>query len=194
MDYAQLALALCMGIALSAACGFRVFVPLLAVSLAARHAGLEVGDTLAWVRTDAAFICLAAATVVEVLAYYIPLLDHALDVINTPLAMVAGVLITCGLLPDMPEFARWGIGIVAGAGASGMVQLGTAALRGLSTGATATLGNPIISTVENGLSVIGSVLAIVLPVVAALGMMVMAWLVFKLIRRLRRRPQAASVS
>ena len=182
----QLAMALCMGVALSAACGFRVFVPLLAVSLAVRYAGLGVSGSFSWVGTDAALICLSVATLVEVLAYYIPLVDHALDAVNTPLALVAGALITCGLLPDMPEFVRWGIGIICGAGAAGSVHLSTTALRGASSATTATLGNPIIATGENILSVIGSVLAILIPVIAVLGMLLMVWLIFRLIRRLRR--------
>lgn len=187
MDYFQLILALCMGISLSAACGFRVFVPLLAVSLSVRYGGLGVNDTFAWVGTDAALICLSVATVVEVLAYYLPVVDHALDVVNTPLALIAGSIITCGLLPDMPDFAQWGIGIVGGAGAAGVIQAGTATLRGVSSATTATVGNPILATLENILSVLGSILAIVVPVVAVIGLLIVLYVVYRIIRRLRRR-------
>lgn len=192
MDYAQLAIALCMGISLSAACGFRVFAPLLAVALAARFTGLSVQGALGWVSTDAALVCLASATVVEMLAYYIPLVDHALDAIATPLSLLAGAIITCGLLPEMPEYARWGLGIVAGAGAAGAVQLSTATLRALSTATTGTLANPIFSTLENILSVIGAVLAIVLPCIAALCVLLLVWLVYRCTKRLRRRRVAHS--
>lgn len=187
MDYYQLILALCMGVSLSAACGFRVFAPLLAVSLAVRFAGLGVNTGFAWVGTDAALICLSVAAVVEILAYYIPVVDHALDMVNTPLALVAGTIVTCGLLPEMPEFAQWGIGIVAGASAAGAVQVSTVALRGASSAGTATVGNPILSTLENILSVLGAVLAIAAPVAALIGLLIAGYIAWRIIRRLRRR-------
>ena len=196
MDYVQLAIALCMGISLSASCGFRVFVPLLAVSLAVRYGGLGVNETFAWVGSDAALVCLSVATVVEVLAYYIPWVDHALDAVNGPLALVAGTVITCGLLPDMPEFAQWGIGIVVGAGAAGTVQMGTTALRGVSGATTGGLGNPIVSTLENILSALGSLLAILVPIVALVGLLILLWVAYRIIKRLRRRsaPQSAPLT
>lgn len=192
MEYTQLILALCMGISLSAACGFRVFVPLLTVAVGVRLCGLSVSGPLAWVGSDAALICLAVATVVEILAYYIPVVDHALDVVNGPLALAAGAIITCGLLPEMPEYVRWGIGIVAGSGAAGAVQLSTTALRGASAATTGTLGNPIVSTAENILSVIGSILAVLLPVVALVCLLLLVWLLYRLVRRLRRKSHPAT--
>ena len=192
MEYTQLILALCMGISLSAACGFRIFVPLLAVAVGVRLCGLSVGGPLAWVGSDAALICLTVATVVEILAYYIPIVDHALDVVNGPLALAAGAIITCGLLPEMPEYARWGIGIVAGSGAAGAVQLSTTALRGASAATTGTLGNPIVSTAENILSVIGSILAVLLPVAALVCLLLLVWLLYRLVRRLRRKSHPAT--
>lgn len=187
MDWHELIPALCAGIALSAACGFRVFVPLLVISIAVRLGGLSVNEHMSWIGSEAALTCLSIATFVEVAAYYIPLIDHALDVINTPLALIAGALITCGMLPDMPDYAQWTVGIIAGAGAAGAVQAGTAALRGVSTVATTALANPVFATLENVLSALGAVIAIVLPVVAVLGLALLGWVAYSLIKRMRRR-------
>lgn len=194
MNWLHIILALCMGISLSAACGFRVFVPLLVVSLAVRYSELGVNEAFAWVGSDAALICLSVATVVELLAYYIPLIDHALDVVNTPLALVAGAIITCGLLPDMPDYARWAIGIVAGAGTAGTVQIGTSTLRGMSTATTAALANPLFSTLENALAILGSILAIAVPVITLIGLLLAAYVVYRIIRRLRRNTPTAAPS
>lgn len=187
----QLALALCVGISLSAACGFRVFVPLLAAAVGMRCTGLVVNEHLAWLGSNSALVCLGVATVVEILAYYIPWLDHALDSISAPLAMAAGAVITAGLLPDMPDFARWGIGIVAGAGTAGTVQLGSSTARGASFAATGGLGNGIVATGENVLSVVGSVLALLAPVVAVIGALLVVglagWVLLKLWRKVRGR-------
>lgn len=187
MELIPFLLSLCMGVALSAACGFRVFVPLLVVSLAVRWGDLQVGEALSWVGTDAALICLTVATVVELIAYYVPLVDHALDVISAPLALVAGTVLMSGMMGDLPDYLQWGIGIVGGAGTAGLVKAGASTLRGASAVTTATLANPLVATMENVLSFLGSVLAVVLPLLAALVCVLLAVVFFRLIRRFRQR-------
>lgn len=177
MSYIQLAFALCLGVSLSAACGFRVFVPLLATSLGVKFGGMEVNESLAWVGSDMALVCLSVATIVEILAYYIPLVDNALDSINVPLAAIAGAIVTAGVLPEMSEMAQWTIGIIAGGGAATTVQLGTSAVRATSTATTGGVGNSVVSTTENGAAITGSLLAIVAPIIAIVGLI----LIFSLI-------------
>src|SRR5213592_3270836 len=97
----ELALSICLGVGLSAACGFRVFVPLLGLSLAALAGHLQLAAGFEWIGTWPAFACFLAATVVEVAAYYIPWLDNLLDSLATPAAVVAGTMITAAVLTDM---------------------------------------------------------------------------------------------
>ena len=190
MDWLHIGLALCTGIALAASCGFRVFMPLLALSIAVRFFSFPVSSVLGWVGSDAAFIALFAATIVEICAYYVPVVD-ALDAICGPLALIAGTLIAAGLLPEMPDFLRWSLGIIAGAGAAGAVQVGSSALRAGSTLTTAGIGNPLISTAELGLSIAGAVMALVVPVAAAIVFFIVLWLVIRAIRRARRARNAS---
>ena len=192
MDYPQLILALCLGVSLSALCGFRVFVPLLAISLGVRFAGLSVNESFSWVGSDMALVCLSVATVVEMLAYYIPWVDNALDAVSGPLALVAGAVVAAGMLPEMPAFAQWGVGIIAGAGSAGAVQLSTTAIRGASSATTGGLGNFVVSTAENGASILGSIVAIIVsPVIVLIGVAALVWLVWHLLRKLRlKRPVA----
>ena len=195
MDYINLILALCMGVSLSALCGFRVFVPLLAVALGVRFAGLGVNESLAWVGSDAALVCLAVATVVEMLAYYIPWVDNALDAVSGPLALVAGAVVATGLLPEMPAYAQWGLGIIAGAGSAGAVQLSTTAARGASTATTGGLGNFVVASAENGASILGSLVAIVVsPIIVLIGVGLLVWLVWRLLRRLSPKRPAAKTA
>ncbi len=84
------AIGISVGIGLSAACGFRVFIPLLIMNLAAGVGMLELPADFAWLASGHATIAFATATVLEVLAYYIPGIDHVLDIIATPVAVVAG--------------------------------------------------------------------------------------------------------
>ena len=177
IDYLQTGLALCVGVSLAAACGFRVFVPMLAMALGVRLGGLEIDENLAWLGSDTAIACLGAATLAEVLAYYIPVVDNLLDTIAGPAALVAGAVVTGGMLGDLPDWLQWGTGIVAGAGAAGTVQLGTTALRAAGTATTAGIGNPVISTMENIFATIGSVLAVLLPILAVVGSVLIIFIV-----------------
>lgn len=186
IDYLQTGLALCVGISLAAACGFRVFVPLLVMALGVRFCGLDIDENLAWLGSDAALACLGAATLAEILAYYIPVVDNLLDTIAGPAALVAGAVVTGGMLGELPDWLQWGTGIVAGSGIAGTVQLGTTALRAAGTTTTAGIGNPIISTVENILATIGSILAVVLPLFAAAGAILLLFIVFFSLRKIRK--------
>lgn len=192
MEMIQIILAICMGVALAASCGFRVFIPLLVVAFAVRLGGVQVNENLAWVGSDVALWCLGTATLIEILAYYIPLCDNLLDTITGPLALVAGTIIVSGMMPDLPAYLQWGVGIVGGAGAAGAVQAGTTALRGASSVTTAGVANPIVSTVENTMASIGAVLAVVAPILAVLGLMMLIALCAWIIRKIRRRKTPVS--
>ena len=74
-------MALFVGIGLSATCGFRVFVPLLGMSIA-HHAGhLSLSAGFEWIGSWPATIAFAIAVIVEVGGYCIPWVDNFLDLI-----------------------------------------------------------------------------------------------------------------
>ncbi|GAB4156455.1 MAG: DUF4126 domain-containing protein [Planctomycetota bacterium] len=179
---------LLIGIGLSAACGFRVFIPLLALSIAALSGKVELSDTFAWIGTWPACIAFGAATIVEIAAYYIPWLDNALDSIATPLAIAAGVITSAALLADVHPLIQWSLGIIAGGGAAGSVQAITASTRATSSMTTAGIGNPIVSTVEAVSSTALSVIAILLPVLAVL---LFAAIIYVFIRLFFKRKRKA---
>ena len=169
-------ISLLLGVSLSAACGFRVFVPLLVVSAAAIVGHLDLPANVAWVGTDHALIAFTVASSLEIAGYYIPWLDHLLDIVATPLAIVAGTVITAATAPEMSPLAQWTLAAIAGGGAAGLTK---GLLNTLRLGSTATSGgltNPLLSTVELVASVGLSVLAIALPAVA--GILVMTVLLF----------------
>jgi hypothetical protein len=66
----QTLLSLFVGVGLAAACGFRVFVPLLVMSAAAQAGHLSLAPGFEWIGTKPALIAFAAATVLEVLGYF----------------------------------------------------------------------------------------------------------------------------
>ncbi len=178
-------LSLCVGVGLSAACGFRVFVPLLIMSAAAQSGHLELTAGFAWIGTAPALTAFAVATVCEVLSYYIPVVDNLLDVIATPAAVVAGTVVAASVVTGMSPFWTWSAAIIAGGGVAGATQASTVALRGTSTVATAGFANPLVSTGELAGAIGTSVLAILAPIVAVIVVGIFLVVVFG--RVMRRR-------
>src|SRR5579862_8401190 len=177
----DLLLSLCIGIGLSAACGFRVFVPLLITSIAAKTGHLTLVPAFQWIGSDIALWTFATATVLEIGAYYIPWLDHVLDVIATPVAITAGIIITASMVGGLDPFLKWTLAVIAGGGAAGLVHTATAVTRGASTATTGGLANPIFATIELGSSFLTSILAVMAPVLAIVFLALILLLVAKMI-------------
>jgi hypothetical protein len=178
------------GIGLSATCGFRIFVPLLGMSIA-NHAGyITLSHGFEWIGSWPATIAFAVAMIVEVIAYYIPWVDNLLDTIATPAAVVAGAITTASMFGDISPLLRWPLAIIAGGGVAGLIQGSSLLVRGTSAVTTAGAGNPVVSTGELLASIVGTVVSIVLPIVA---IVLVALIMFFVLRRiLRRRSQPAS--
>lgn len=158
----------CMGLGLSAACGFRVFVPLLAMSLAAQSGEISLAPEMEWIGTTPATIAFGVATAVEVLAYYVPVVDNLLDTIEVPAAMIAGTMVTAAVVPDMDPTLRWIFAAIAGGGAAETIELATSATRLVSTATTGGMANSVVSTMEVGSSLVLSLLALAIPALAAI--------------------------
>jgi len=166
-----------LGIGLSAATGFRIFVPFLVASAAALAGYLPLSPSFEWIGTYPALVAFGVATIFEIAAYYIPWFDNLLDTIATPAAFIAGAILMVAVVSGVPPLTNWALAIIAGSSAAGIVQTGTTITRAASTTTTGGLANPVVSTVEAGSSLVLSVLAISLPVVAGLiAIILLVWL------------------
>ncbi len=172
-----------LGIGLAAATGFRVFIPLLAAGLAARAGWVPLTESFAWLQSTPALVALGTAAVLETLAFYMPGLDHLLDVLAGPLAVIAGVLASASVMVDLPPEARWPIAVIAGGGIAAITKGTTAVIRAKSAAVTGGLGNPVVSTVETAGAATVAILAIIAPLLCLLAVIAIGvWAV----RRLRR--------
>ncbi len=186
MNSGEILAALAAGIGLAAACGFRVFVPLLGLSLAARFGGVALAGGFEWMGSDAALAAFAAATLLEILAYYIPWMDNLLDTVATPAAVVAGVIASAAVFVDLPPLVRWAAAIIGGGASAGLVQGATVLLRAKSSLLTGGLGNPVLATIEAVGAVVVSLLAILVPVVCLVALALFAIVVIRTWRRIAR--------
>ncbi len=182
----DLALSIVLGVALAAATGFRIFLPMF-IAGAAAHAGyLHLDDGFAWLGTPPALIMLGVAAFVEVLAYYIPVVDNLLDVATAPAAFIAGTILSAAVMTDMPPMVKWTAAIIAGGGVAGFTRGLTGILRGHSTVLTGGLGNFVISTAELGGAVLISFLALAAPVAAIALVVLFLLAAIRILRRLLR--------
>jgi hypothetical protein len=180
-------MALLVGIGLAAAAGLRVFLPLFGLSLTALFGGVSLSPEMQWLASPEAAIALGAATLFEVGAYYFPLVDHLLDAVAAPCAVIAGTLATAALLTGFEDAGlKWALALIAGGGMAGVVQAGSMLTRVASTATTGGLGNPVLATVEWLGSLALTLLAMLAPL---LGILLLVILLFWW---WRRRQQAAA--
>ena len=155
------------GVALSATCGFRVFVPLLAVNIGTRAKDtdgqplIDLAGGFDWLSSDIALMVFLVATLFEIGGYYIPWIDNLLATIASPASIVAGTVITASFVTGLDPWLQWLLGVIAGGGAAGAVQATTVVTRAGSTVTTGGLGNPIVASVETSGAFLGSALSIV---------------------------------
>lgn len=180
-------LSICLGLGLSAATGFRVFVPFLVVNLASRSGWLQLSDELAWLGGTPALMVLCIGTALEIGAYYIPWLDNLLDTVASPASIVAGAVVSASVVTGMDPMLRWTLAVIAGGGIAGVVQTGFVGARQISSVATAGFGNPILSTLELAGSLGLSTLALIAPVLAAVAAALLAFVALRLFIRSRQR-------
>jgi Domain of unknown function (DUF4126) len=192
MPAMDLALSIALGVGLAAAVGFRVFLPMLVLSVAAFTGHLPLSSGFAWLGTPSAILMLGVAAVFEILAYYIPGVDNLLDAIAAPAALIAGTVVSAAVMTDLPPIVKWTTAVIAGGGAAGLTQGLTSLLRAKSTVMTGGLGNHVLATGEWGGALLVSLLALASPVIAVALVAIFCWFAIRLVRRLFRKDTPAS--
>jgi hypothetical protein len=154
------------GVGLAAASGFRVFLPMFAVSLASYLHWIPMNDNFEWLSGLPTLITTGVATMVEILAYYIPVIDNFLDTISIPLATIAGSILFASQFMELGTFPQWALALIAGGGTAATIASGFAGTRAASTATTAGIGNHMVATTETAGAGLMSILSIFLPVIA----------------------------
>lgn len=171
-----------LGIGLAASVGFRIFVPLFSLSLAAYFNLIPLNESWQWVGSSVAIIALGVATLVEVFAYFIPFVDNLLDTIAVPLAAVAGTAVMVATMSDIDPAITWALAIIAGGGTAAAIKGSTSTTRLASSASTAGIGNPIIATIETGSAVVMTITALFFPIFAIIFVGFIFWFIFKVFK------------
>ncbi|WP_298535489.1 DUF4126 domain-containing protein [uncultured Algibacter sp.] len=178
-------ISICLGIGLSASVGFRVFLPLFALSLASYFDVWQLNESWHWIGGTAALVTLGVATLVEVFTYFIPYIDNLLDTIAVPLAALAGTAIMLSTVADLSPVVTWSLAIIAGGGTAAAVAGTSSTTRLASTATTGGIANPVVSVLETGTSVVMSVISIFLPILAGILALLILFIVYKIYRKFK---------
>lgn len=178
-------LSICLGIGLASASGFRVFLPMFALSLASYFNIIPLNESWAWIGGIPALISFGVAMIFEIFGYYIPFVDNLLDTVATPLAAVAGFVIMASTLVDISPTMTTILAIIAGSGSASAMQGLTTTTRLASSVKTGGIGNPVLSTAETGTAITLSSFAIFLPIVAIVLVVIIFGLIYWIYKRIK---------
>ncbi len=186
----ELLLNILLGISLASAAGFRIFIPLLIISIASNAGLLNLAEGFEWLGSASAMIIIIAAVIFELTAFLIPFFDNLLDAIAAPIAVTAGIIAMASSIVEMDPLFKWILAIIAGGGAAGLIQSLTTITRGASSITTAGAGNLVISITETALSLSISILAVFFPVIMGISIVLLLfWSLWKLYQTVfKRRP------
>lgn len=175
---------------LSGSAGLNAYIPLLLVALAARF---PTGAPLVQLQPPYdlmgswwAIGILVVLLAVEIVADKIPAVDTINDGIQTFVRPAAGAVLFAGSANVITEIHPV-LALAAGLLVAGGVHATKAAARPVVTVSTAGVGNPVVSTLEDIVAFVVSLLAILLPIIAAVLMGAFLIAAILLVRRWKTR-------
>lgn len=181
---AETIISIFLGIGLAASVGFRVFMPLFALSLASYFNVWELNENWEWIGSLTALITLGVAMLIEIFAYFIPWFDNLLDSIAVPLAAIAGTAVMVSTVANLDPLITWSLAIIAGGGTATAIKTAGATGRVASSTITGGIANPVISTVETGTAVVVSTASIFAPILAIIMVVCILLFIFWMYRKL----------
>lgn len=111
------------------------------MSIASLSGHLTLSYGFQWIGTYHALVVFATASILEIAAYYIPLVDNLMDSIAGPAAVVAGIVVAASSMIHMDPLLKWTLAIIGGGGTAAIFHGSTTLLRGASTALTGGIGN-----------------------------------------------------
>jgi len=185
-----------LGLGLASATGLRTFLPLLMLAVAARFGlfGITLNEQMSWLGSLPAIAALTIAAVAEFAGDKIPVVDHGLNVLGAFTRPIAGAIAAMSVFAGLDPTTAAVAGIIVGAPTAFAFNAAQGGARLTSTATTGGVANPVLSFIEDLLSVFTVVLAFLAPVLVPIFLMILAVLVFRLANRIREsRPAPTGV-
>lgn len=186
-NFYTLLVSIFLAIGLSAACGFRIFIPPLTYGLLYKAELVQLDTSWNWIGNDWVVVVLFLAAIIEIFGNLIPWVDNLLDILATPTSIMAGTILSASCLSDFSPGLQWILSVTSGVLITGGFQLTTISLRGMSSVFTVGLVNPIFSIIEDLISFGITLTIIFFPIIGIIVIFLIALLIRKLYLNIKIR-------
>ena len=191
------------GAGLAAAAGLNAYIPLLVMGIAARLDWIQLPAGWTWLENEWVMVIIGVLLVVEIVADKVPAVDSVNDWIQTVVRPASGGIVFAGgigtttVAVDDPESffssGAW-VPVAIGILLALLVHLAKMAVRPIANLGTAGVAAPVLSTAEDGASLVMVFFALVAPVLVLIGLALMVLGFVLLVRALRRRRRARAAA
>jgi hypothetical protein len=189
VDTTSIIFAVLLGLGLSASTGLNTFIPLLLLSAAVRFdiVDFDLGEKFSWLTSDVGLTVLIIAAIAEIVADKIPAVDHFLDSIGTFIRPAAATVATAAVLTgaDVDPTIAAITGFVVGSPTALGFHMLKAGTRVASSATTFGCANPVLSLIEDVISLCFSILAIFAPLLVPLALLLIALVLWRVVKRAR---------
>lgn len=169
---------------LSGAAGLNAYVPLLLVGLLSRTGVMNLNEPFHLLGNPWVLLAIAVIGLLDFVGDKIPGIDTALHLVGGIVNTAAGAVLFAAQtgVADVPPALSLALGVIVAGG----VHATRTAVRPVATATTGGLGNPVVSTLEDGTSLLLAGLAVFAPVLAVLLLAAVVFVGYRLWGRLRR--------
>ena len=180
---------------LSVSAGLNAYIPLLVVSLLAKFTTLiELAKPWDALESWWTIGVLGVLVVIEAVADKVPVVDHINDAVQTFIRPTAGAILFAASAKSITEINPV-LSLICGLLVTGSVHAAKSVVaRPVVDVATAGIGTPVVSTLEDIFATVVSVLSILVPILMVIIVFLTIWLIASIINRRRKQKTAESIS
>jgi len=177
-----------LGLGLAASSGLNTFLPLFMLAGAAKFHlfGIALSGSFAWLGSGAALGVLALATIFEIAADKIPVMDHVLDAVGTVARPAAGALAAASVFSGADPTTAAVLGLIVGAPVAFGFHAAKAGTRAASTTTTFGVANPVLSILEDAAAFFLTLIALIFPFLVPLLLVALVFAFWRLYQKARR--------
>jgi hypothetical protein len=167
---------------LSSATGLNAYLPLVVTGLLVKSGYMSLGSDFQSLGTWPVIAVLGVLLMADFVGDKVPAVDHIFHAVGTVIHPVAGA-IAFASQTGVVKHVHPILAVVLGAAAGGGIHLGRAALRPVSTVATAGIATPFLSGAEDVTSGVTTALAVLIPVASIFIVIGVVWMILRLRKR-----------
>lgn len=171
---------------LSSAAGLNAYIPLLLVGLLGRFDYVPIEAPFNFLTSTPVLVILTVLAVLDFVADKIPAVDHLTHLAGLVVHPISGAVVFASqahLLSNLHPV----VALLAGSVVAGGFHATRAMLRPAATATTAGIGNPILSLIEDAIAFFMTLIAIFLPLLAAILFLALLFIMVQIWRSSRQR-------